>query len=587
MNSEEETISGFGSETEQSYSKDFTKRRPLTKKEEKRLLKKRMKDSYDDTEEVLDSENFDESQDLGYTESSRYPAAKKKAKRNKKKQKRNETGMDYLDYEADSDEGEDDTLNDQSEEAELTKVQQDRMFNEYVNTATDSYKDNYFKQLYSQDAEALAKRYERSDDFDDTEYADEGEDEQKFTMLPSLKDPKLFRVRCRIGQEREACICLMNKFLIERTNENAIGIFSASALDKFTGCIYVEAHREFHVKEAVKGLKILNMNLIDIISVKEVTQIFTPDPTRNIDIQVGQFVRVKRGQYDGDLAIIQNFDDDFKKCLVKLVPRLYSGSTFDDDPADNTPGAKLRSYHEKVREMKAKNIRPPQKFFDPAEFPDCQKDMSTRGNKAYRYKGKLYEDGLLSNRFPTGNLQLDNVVPTYEEVTMFQKAEPNKELREELMERAKFTINESKKFLKNLEKDDKVKIISGDLKGLTGNVMEFSDNGVKVMPNFDLVSEPIYFMPSEIVKMFEIGEHVEILAGKHKGLTGSVIKLDDNVCHIISEDNKEEMQVLVSDVKYSSNVVVKQTGKIDSSMKMQDGREVPNTHDYRKHDLVI
>ena len=208
MTTEEETISGLGSETEQSFSKDFTKKRPLNRKEEQKLLKKRFRNE-GDTDEVLESENFDESQDLGYTESSRYPPQRKNNNKRKKKKLRNETGMDYLDMEADSDEGEDDTLNDQSEEAELTKVQQDRMFNEHFNqTGTESYKDNYYRDLYNQKPEDIAKRYEGSEEIlDDTEYPYDEEEQQRFTILPSLRDPKLFRVRCRIGQEREACIC--------------------------------------------------------------------------------------------------------------------------------------------------------------------------------------------------------------------------------------------------------------------------------------------------------------------------------------------------------------------------------------------
>ena len=187
----------------------------------------------------------------------------------------------------------------------------------------------------------------------------------------------------------------MNKFLIERNTDKAVGIFSASALDKFSGCIFVEAHREFHVKEAIKGIKILNMNQVDIIGVKEVTQVFTPDPKRNLDIEVGQFVRVKRGLYDGDLGMIKDFDDDFKKIEIKIVPRLFAGSTFDDDAEDNTPGAKRKSYFEKMREMKQKNIRPPQKYFSDEEFPDATKDESVpRHIKAFKYKSKHYHDGM-------------------------------------------------------------------------------------------------------------------------------------------------------------------------------------------------
>ena len=108
----------------------------------------------------------------------------------------------------------------ESEDAEMTRAQQEKMFNECFEQ-NKTYKNNYFQNLIKEDPELLARRYEENEEIDmDGDY-DEAE-QSKFTMLPSLKDPKLFRVRCRIGQEREAAICLMNKALIERGSKNEI-----------------------------------------------------------------------------------------------------------------------------------------------------------------------------------------------------------------------------------------------------------------------------------------------------------------------------------------------------------------------------
>jgi len=427
----------------------------------------------------------------------------------------------------------------------------------------------------------LAERWKDSETDDiDMYYDEEDADGNKFVQLPSLKDPKMFRVRCRIGEEKTACICLMNKFFIEKGTEREVNIFSASALDKFPGCIFVEAHRDFHVKDAIRGLKPLSMNSIDIIAVKEITQIFAPDPSRNVNLQVGAFVRVKRGLYDSDLAIIENFDESLKKITVKIVPRLLSGTAYEDgldDGKENEGGAtKKQNYFAKLRALQKKNLRPPQKLFNPDEFdnPKCL----DRNSNLYDYNKKKYQNGLLLMNIRISNLTIENVVPTFEEVQTFQKAELRKENRDYLMKLAMETIEESKKFLKNLDKGDKVKIISGDLKGLYGHVIEVNDNAVRVQPNVEMYNfDNIDFLPSEIVKVFMLGDHIEILAGKYKGLTGSVIKVDENIAFIISEDNKEEMQVLVNDIKYTSNVVT----------KVNTNQNNASTHEYNKHDLIM
>ena len=84
-------------------------------------------------------------------------------------------------------------------------------------------------------------------------------------------------------------------------------------------------------------------------------------------------------------------------------------------------------------------------------------------------------------------------------------------------------------------------------------------------------------MPNEIVKIFTVGDHVQVLAGKYKGVSGNIIKIDDNVAHLISEDNKEEMQVLCNDIKKTAIVNVTTVG----------AKKFSNQNSLQKHDLVI
>lgn len=383
-----------------------------------------------------------------------------------------------------------------------------------------------------------------------------------------MKDPKLFSVRCKSGSERETAVSLMNKMIALQGTKNELNIFSASALDKFPNHVFLEAHRDFHVKEAIKGIKSLNMNTVRIIPVKEVTQVFSPDPTKQPSLEIGQFVRMKKGIYAGDLAMVVDFDEGgYRRVKVKLVPRLNSGKREEYEDMNKENNGKSK-----------KKMRPPKRFFNPDDFPEAKAlDSKRRGNQVWAYENKRFENGLMVKTLWLKNLETKNVVPTLEEVEMFKRSEPSKELREKILEKAKKTIEESKKFVRNLEKGDKVKIIQGDLKGLTGTVTEVSNGQVKVLPDVDMLNEPVLYMPNEITKIFKVGDHVQILSGRFKGNTGNIIKVDENVAHIISEDNKEEIQVLINDIKFSSNVNV-----TDHAPRKRDNRDK-----IKKHDLVI
>lgn len=151
-----------------------------------------------------------------------------------------------------------------------------------------------------------------------------------------------------------------------------------------------------------------------------------------------------------------------------------------------------------------------------------------------------------------------------------------------LMERAKKTIEDSKMGLRNLQKGDKVKITQGDLKGINGQVIEVTEEHIKVLPDLDITRDPIVFLPNEITKLFMPGENVEILDGKYKGITGTIAKVEGNIAHVISQDNKDDMQVLVTNIRYTSSVGTSQRDNTTLSTKLMNSR-----NNIQKHDLII
>ncbi len=372
---------------------------------------------------------------------------------------------------------------------------------------------------------------------------------------------------------------LMNKYFSLKGSKEEINIFSASSLDKFPGFIFVEAHRDYHVKEAIKGIKTLNISKVKPIPVKEVTQVFTPDASKIPTVQVGDFARMKKGLYAGDLVVIDEVDDSAKKVKIKLVPRLTPGSANPDGLDD----VDAKQAGEAGVDGKKNILRPPKKLFSAEDFPESKPlDGKKRGIQVYAYRGLRFENGLLVKTIFINNLELKDVIPSLEEIQMFQKGENKKEAKDMLLERAKKTIEESKLALRNLEKGDNVKIIQGDLKGVTGTVIEVTGEHIKVMPDLSITKEPIVFLPNEITKMFVPGDNVEILNGKYKGITGTIAKIDGNVAHVISQDNTDDMEVLVSNIKYSASVNTTQRDSTTLSLKAMNNR-----NNIQKHDLII
>ena len=131
------------------------------------------------------------------------------------------------------------------------------------------------------------------------------------------------------------------------------------------------------MKEAIKGMKLLNMNSVEVMAVKEITTIFAPDLSREINLEIGQFVRVKRGLYDGDLAIVEDFDDSLKRIKIRLIPRLLSGNMSMDEMEKENGDFKIKTYGEKIRELSKKNMRPVPKFFMLDEYMHDAKPVDT------------------------------------------------------------------------------------------------------------------------------------------------------------------------------------------------------------------
>ena len=119
-------------------------------------------------------------------------------------------------------------------------------------------KDNQYEEMINQRPEDIVKRIKMKT-------RQEKERMQSASHhVPSLKDPKLFAVRCKAGTEREIAFELGSKFNHLKGTKNEIHIISASALDKEPGTVFIEAINKFHAEEACQGVRDLNSKYIKV-----------------------------------------------------------------------------------------------------------------------------------------------------------------------------------------------------------------------------------------------------------------------------------------------------------------------------------
>ena len=66
----------------------------------------------------------------------------------------------------------------------------------------------------------------------------------------------------------------------------------------------------------------VNPNSIQIIPIDECTKIFEYDIYQKIEINRNQLVRIKHGNYEGDLAKVVYIEDPINKIYIELVPKI-------------------------------------------------------------------------------------------------------------------------------------------------------------------------------------------------------------------------------------------------------------------------
>ncbi|KAJ3695944.1 hypothetical protein LUZ60_001321 [Juncus effusus] len=382
------------------------------------------------------------------------------------------------------------------------------------------------------------------------EYADDATDVEQQALLPSVKDPKLWMVKCQIGQERETAIRLMQKHI----DRGDLSIRSVIALDHLKNYIYVEAEKEAHVKEACNGLRnIFSSAKIMLVPIKEMTDVLSVE-SKSVDLTRDTWVRMKIGVYKGDLAKVVDVDNVRQRVTVKLIPRVDLQML-----ANKLEGREV---------PKKKAFLPPPRFFNVEEAREMRIRVERRFDKDSReyyemVDGLMFKDGFLYKTVSMKSIYSNNIHPSFDELEKFRK--PGDDGNGDVS--TLFTSRKKGHFMKG----DAVVVVRGDLKNLEGWVEKVEEDIVHIKPKDETLGKTLAFKEKELCKHFKLGDHVKVVSGKQEGSTGMVVKVDGHVLTILSDVLKKHIDVFADDVVESSEIT---TG-------------VTRIGDYELHDLVL
>ncbi|KAL4224649.1 Transcription elongation factor SPT5 [Mactra antiquata] len=537
----EDNVSNQGSDDEASVTSSRKKRNVIDSDEESDTVSKKKKRrvmASDDDDEIDDEDDYDEEEDEDNM-------------RGKKKKPRH-GGFILDEAEVDDDDEDEDDLDWEEGAAELIErkstyegptakeLESNRRLNELMNSQTEDEIEAYYRQKYG-DSSAL-DRFGEGEEMSD-EITQQG-------LLPGVKDPNLWLVKCRIGEERQTALQLMRKFIAFQFSDEPMQIKSVIAKESLKGYIYIEAYKQTHVKQAIEGVGSLRLGQWSqmMVPIKEMTDCLKVVRETAI-LKPKSWVRLKRGIYKDDLAQVDYVESAQNAVHLKLLPRIdYS-----------RPRGLLRNQQSEA-DKKKKKRRPAQKLFDIDEIKKIGGDVSNDGDFLIFEGNKYSRRGFLFKTFVMSAIIAEGVKPTLAELEKFEDQPENVNI-DMIPDKSSGDITH------NFIPGDVVEVCEGELIHLQGKIISIDGNKITMIPRHEDLKDPLEFPAHELKKHFKTGDHVKVIGGKYEGDTGLIVRVEDNIVVLFSDLTMHELKVLPKDLQLCADMA---TG-VDSLGQFQFG----------------
>ena len=502
-----------------------------------------------------DEENIDEDQDDEDEEDEDDDGAPLK----KRRQERNR----FLDIEAEVSDDEDDE--EDEEESELVREGFITRGEEDDEGAAANRKDDRLHRQLDQDlnktseedaqrlAKELRERYGRSSSKLYRDAAQDGYVPQRF-LLPSVDTATIWGVRVRPGKEKELVRKLLKKKLnLDRTmGKKKLKILSIFQRDNYSGRIYIEAPKQSVIEKFCNGVPDIFISQKLLIPVQELPLLLKPNKSDDVTLEEGNYVRIKRSIYKGDLAVVDQISENNLEVMLKMVPRLDYGKF---DEIDQVSGQR------KARRPTFAHRPPPQLFNPTMALRLDQANLYKRDDRHFTYKNEDYVDGYLYKSFRIQHVETKNIQPTVEELARFGSNDGAVDLTT-----ISQTIKKAQAANVTFQPGDRVEVLNGEQRGSKGIVTKTTTDIATIrLPDFP--TKPLEFPISTLRKIFQPGDHVTVVNGDHQGDAGLVLAVKQGQVTFMSNQTREEVTITANNL----------TKSMDST---------PTSSEYSLHDIV-
>lgn len=257
-------------------------------------------------------------------------------------------------------------------------------------------------------------------------------------LQPSLTDPKIWMIKCKPGKEKESVLHIMNRFFLKQELGQSLNIMSVIAPEHTKGFIFVEAEKvktgkgllfvfvfniislfqEPHVRAAVFGIPDVFSYHTTLVPIAQMTTILRVS-NRAAELKSGDWIRIKRGKYTGDLGQVYQVDPSGQKVEIRVMPRLDFSN---GDETASASGGQPENKKRKKKTSLADRPKPaPFKLDDLAAMgQQVYKESVENGKTFYQFANERYgEDGYLYKWVNVKSLETQGVTPSLDELEMY------------------------------------------------------------------------------------------------------------------------------------------------------------------------
>ncbi|KAB0392239.1 hypothetical protein E2I00_011240, partial [Balaenoptera physalus] len=313
-------------------------------------------------------------------------------------------------------------------------------------------------------------------------------------LLPGVKDPNLWTVKCKIGEERATAISLMRKFIAYQFTDTAI--------------------------EGVGNLRLGYWNQ-QMVPIKEMTDVLKV-VKEVANLKPKSWVRLKRGIYKDDIAQVDYVEPSQNTISLKMIPRI----DYDRIKARMS----LKDWFAKRKKFK----RPPQRLFDAEKIRSLGGDVASDGDFLIFEGNRYSRKGFLFKSFAMSAVITEGVKPTLSELEKFEDQPEGIDLEV-------VTESTGKEREHNFQPGDNVEVCEGELINLQGKILSVDGNKITIMPKHEDLKDMLEFPAQELRKYFKMGDHVKVIAGRFEGDTGLIVRVEENFVILFSDLTMHEV----------------------------------------------